>query len=440
MASGAATRSSEQAAALESSRTRTLALVEGLGDADLARVVDPLLSPLLWDLGHIANFEQRWLLGSDDDSFDVIYNPFAQPRARRGELPVLHSAECFGYMGEVREHVNERFDDLDPKLVELVIQHEQQHNETMLQLLRQLDGYRPPERLVSEFRPPTPGSQRIKLREAASRAYRPLRSRDWIEFPEGEYVIGSAPGKSHELIYDNELSEHAVHLDPFSIATRPVTNGEFIEWMELGGYEKDEWWSPEGRAWLAETPARAPLGWRRVGSDWVVSGFGDDELVDESAPVCHINWFEADAFARSHGARLPTEFEWEAAASYDPRNGATGPRRLHAWGDHDWSAGAANLDHLAFGVLPTGTADHGYAPIDMNGQVWEWTSSEFSAYPGFEPFAYEEYSKPFFDNGYRVLRGGSWATSARTVSNRFRNWDLPQRRQIFSGMRMARSL
>lgn len=435
-------RGATQAEALIETRDRTLALVAGIADEDLSRVVDPLLSPLLWDLGHIANFEQRWLLDESDTSLDGLYNPFDHPRAERGELPVLTSDECFTYMGAVRERVLGRIDSLDPMLVELVIQHEQQHDETILQLLRQLEGYAPPPALRADFSPPPASAQHIRLREAASRAYRPVsRDRNWIGFPAGDYTIGGAP-EGKPLIYDNELSEHEVALDQFEIAARPVTAGDYAEWIDLGGYERPEWWSPEGWRWRRaqdENFTAAPLGWRAEGESWMTDDFGETREVEMEAPVCHVNWFEADAYARAHAARLPTEFEWEVAASCDPRAGARGPRLLHSWGDQPWTPGAANLDHLAFGVLHVGAADHGFGPMDMNGQVWEWTSSEFSAYPDFEPFAYEQYSAPFFDKGYKVLRGGSWATRARSVDNRFRNWDLPERRQIFSGLRLARS-
>jgi iron(II)-dependent oxidoreductase len=433
---------SDQVEALTATRERTLALVADLTEADLARVVDPLLSPLLWDLGHIANFEQRWLLGSDGGTLDGVYNPFDHPRAERGELDVLSSDQCFTYMEAVREQALARAQITEPFFVELVIQHEQQHNETMLQLLRQLDGYTPPPALAAEYLAPPEGEQHIRLREAASRAYRPWsRSSDFVAFPAGSYRVGAELG-SRTLIYDNELDAHARELDAFEFATRPVTNGEFAEWIELGGYKKPEWWSPEGWSWLVEQGERfdtAPLGWRRSDGGWITTDFGADAPIEMAAPVCHVNFHEATAYARAHGARLPTEFEWEVAASYDPRVGASGERRAFSWGDDPWIPGAANLDQLAFGARPVGSADHGFAPIDMLGQVWEWTSSEFSPYPGFTPFAYEQYSEPFFGGGYRVLRGGSWATRARTVSNTFRNWDLPERRQIFSGIRLARS-
>lgn len=424
-----------------STRDRTLALIAGLDDVDLARVVDPLLSPILWDLGHIANFEQRWLLKSQDARLDDVYNPFAHARGERGDVDFLDSDSCFTYLGSVRERVLDRFETLEPALVELVIQHEQQHNETILQLLRQLPEYQPASALTDEFVAPPASLQHVRLREAASRAYRPIsRDRDWIEYPAGRYCFGSDP---HDgvLVYDNEMSRHRRPVKAFEIAVRPVTCGEWADWLGGGGLRDRTSWSVLGWEWLAaQGPSfdGAPANWIRQDGQWLETGFGEPRPINRSAPVCHINWFEADAFARAHEARLPTEFEWEVAASYDPRGGAGGRAHRFAWGDGDWTPGAANLDQLAFGTLPTGSTDHGFGPIDMNGQVWEWTSSDFKPYPGFAPFAYAEYSAPFFGHTHRVLRGGSWATRARSVSNRFRNWDLPERRQIFAGLRLAR--
>lgn len=425
---------------LGETRTRTLALVAGLGDDQLSRVVTPLLSPLVWDLGHIANFERRWLIGGEDEPFDELYDPFRQPRTARGELPILSGEDCFAYMERVRERVIDRFDDLDAYLVELVIQHEQQHNETMLQLLRMLDGYAPP--------PLDPGvNAGNSLRGRALQGISP-ESGGWVRFPAATYRVGTAPGRGDQLVYDNETGEHDVTLGSFEIAALPVTNGEYREWIENAGYSRPEHWSPAGREWLAAEGVNEPLGWLRVDGDggvgqaiFLETGFGDPRPLDDDAPVTHISWFEADAFARAHGARLPTEFEWEVAAAHDPADVAA-PRRRHPWGDEAWRPGLANLDQLAFGTLPAGACENGRVgegPVDMAGQVWEWTSSEFLPYPGFRPFRYERYSAPFFNAGYRVLRGGSWATRARTVDNRFRNWDHPQRRQIFAGVRLARS-
>lgn len=395
----------DQLGALGEARERTLQLVAAMSDEQLSRVVTPLLSPLIWDLGHIANFEQRWLLGdgATDDELAALYDPFQQPRAVRGELPVLAAEQCFDYMDAVRERVEALSGELDSFNLELVIQHEQQHNETMLQLLRMMEDYAPPPGLRRQDQPPT----------------RPPAGDEWIEYPGGDYMIGTPAPAAGEFAYDNESGEHVVRLDRFEIARRPVLNGEYREWVEAGG------------------PDEPPLSWRREGGEWYTTGFGEPRPLDDHAPVVHVNWFEADAYARAQGARLPGEFEWEAAASYDPVAGSAGPRRDRPWGDGEWRPELANLDQLAFGTRACASGEE-HVPTDMSGQVWEWTASEFCAYPGFAPFAYERYSAPFFDSGYRVLRGGSWATRPRSVDNRFRNWDRPERRQIFAGFRLAR--
>ena len=170
----------------------------------------------------------------------------------------------------------------------------------------------------------------------------------------------------------------------FRIGRRPVTNASWLSFTEGGGDERREWWSDEGWAWKEE---------------YDITHRGGRAGGDPSAPVCHVSWFEADAFARSHGARLPTEVEWEKAATWDQRT----RQRLEG----------------------------------MTGSVWQWTASEFTGYPGFVAHPYREYSEVFFGRGYRVLRGGSWATSPHVVTPTFRNWDLPQRRQIFAGLRLA---
>ncbi len=409
-------------------RERTLQLVNGLTTEQLQRVVTPLLSPLVWDLGHIANFEQRWLLGENSE-IDGVYNPFENPRAGRGELPLLPPQACFEYMEAVRERVHGRLDGCDPFNIELVIGHEQQHNETMLQLLRMVDGYLPTWRTP----PPDLSDDAVPV---------PCRSGEadyWVGLPAGDYELGTSPDAA-EFAYDNECHAHSVTLPAAWIARRPVSNGEFLQWVEGGGYERAEWWSPAGREWHAQAGAGAPLAWERdADGAWHERKGGLREPLRLDAPVVHVSWFEAEAFARAHGARLPSEHEWEAAATFDPVDRS---RRLHPWGDREWRTGDAVLDQLSFGTVPlSSVADAPASPLgceQMLGQVWEWTASEFASYPGFEPFRYREYSAPFFDGRYRVLRGGSWATRPRTVTARFRNWDFPERRQIFAGFRLAR--
>jgi iron(II)-dependent oxidoreductase len=426
------------AARLEKVRARTLALVEPLSEDALNRVHDPLMSPVVWDLGHIAMFEDLWLaqqaFGTPPllDGLDRIYDPFTAARSERGDLPYLRSETCLDYMRAVRGRTLELLAsaDLSPDarpllgggfVYELILRHEQQHSETILQTLQLMtsDVYTP--RRVHAAAAPDPG-----------------RPRDMLVVPEGPFEMGAqaALGGSG-FSYDNERVRHEVELPAFQIDPTPVTNGDFIAFVEDGGYEREELWSEDGRRWL-EKGRRLPRYWSRDGDRFTVRSFGDVEAVDPARPLCHVSWYEACAFARYAGKRLPTEAEWEKAASWDS---ATQAKRLFPWGDEPPTPERANLDQLAFGTAPAGAYAGGASPCDavqMLGDVWEWTASGFEPYPGFEAFPYPEYSEEFFGGPYRVLRGGSWATQPEAVSNTFRNWDHPERRQIFAGLRCAK--
>jgi iron(II)-dependent oxidoreductase len=353
---------------LGEARRRTLELIEPLDDAQLNRVYSPLLSPLAWDLGHIANFEELWLVQTIGDREPLrgelgrFYDAIDSPRKVRGELPILRDEELRAYMADVRERTLEVLDGVDVSaeaeshllregfVYEMLLAHELQHNETMLQLLQLVDGYEP--RLPLGTAPVSPGG--------------PPR----VAVAAGSYEIGAGP---RGFAYDNERSRHAVELEAFAIDRTPVTNGTYLRFMEEAG-------------------AEPPMYWERDGDGaWLDSARGRREPVEPDHPVVHVSWPEATALAKWAGKRLPTEFEWEAARGR----------------------------------------------LDSVGQVWEWTSSDFLAYPGFEAFPYREYSEVFFGDEYKVLRGGSWATHPRVARPTFRNWDLPQRRQIFAGVRLA---
>jgi iron(II)-dependent oxidoreductase len=359
------------AALLGEVREQTIALIAPLGDELLNRVYSELLSPLAWDLGHIANFEELWLVqtiggraplhGDLGQYYDAIENP----RRERGELPILHDAQLRSYMAEVRERTLEVLGEVDLSadaenrllregfVYEMLVAHELQHQETMLQLLQMLDvPYRPAEADPTAFEPAVVAGDGGTVRVAA-----------------GSYEIG-APARG--FAYDNERPRHPVELPAFEIDRTPVTNATYMGYM-------------------GETGAEPPMYWERDGDGWARTAMGVTAPVDPRRPVVHISWEEADAFAEWAGRRLPTEFEWEAAAPQ----------------------------------------------LEGTGGAWEWTSSEFRAYPGFEAFPYEEYSKVFFGDTYKVLRGSSWATGAHVTRPSFRNWDLPQRRQIFAGLRLA---
>lgn len=427
----AATSKQEIASLLTEARERTLLLISGLSDADLHRQHDPLMSPIIWDIGHIAHFEELWLTRNLDGPIEFsempgLYNPFEHPRATRASLQLPSLSEMTDRLNEIRERVLDRLasielDDRKPLLRDgyvyhMVLQHEYQHNETILQTLQLKKG--------EPYRAP-------RARRFAAQA--PFAS-EMVEFPGGRVTIGT---EDRSEAYDNERPLHHVDLTRFLIDRTPVTNGRYLDFMNDGGYKREELWSEAGRRWLAETGTESPKYWQRDGNTWTSRVMDLTREVDPTRPVCHVCFYEADAFARWNGKRLPTELEWEAAASWDPSSQTA---RTFPWGDGA-DPTLANIDQLAFETAPVGTFDENVSPIGcygMIGDVWEWTSSDFRGYPGFRSFPYREYSEEFFGSDYKVLRGGSWATRPGAIRNTFRNWDYPIRRQIFSGFRCAR--
>jgi iron(II)-dependent oxidoreductase len=416
------------AAALAEARERTLALVAALSDRDVETAHSALMSPLAWDLAHIAAYEDLWLVhryaGAEllQPELAATYDAFETPRAVRGDVALLARDEALEYLAEVRARVLEVLDTRgagDNELTELVLRHEQQHNETMLQAIA-LHRLAPGPLLAPAPRPPAP-----------PRRFSGLES---VLVPAGPCTIG-APATG--FAFDNERPRHAVELPAFRIGRTPVTNATWLRFAEGGGYEHREWWSDEGWSWKEDYDithpgqwARGPEGWRQ----WCIDGWRE---LDPDEPVVHVSWFEADAFARAHGARLPTEAEWEKAATWDHE---TGTARRYPWGAAPPRPERANLDHAGLGPHPAGAHPGGAAPcgaLGMLGDVWEWTASDFGGYPGFVAHPYREYSEVFFGGDYKVLRGGSWATRAHVATPTFRNWDLPVRRQIFAGVRLA---
>jgi iron(II)-dependent oxidoreductase len=420
-------------------RARTLLLVAPLSDEDLRRQHDPLMSPVLWDLGHIAHFEELWLTRNLDGPIEFVempgmYNPFEHPRRERGALPLPGLKECRAIMDEIRGRVLARLaaTDLesgDPLLrdgfvYQMVLQHEYQHNETILQTLQLKQGapYSPVARLE-----PAPAGVADTM---------PARGA-MVPFPGGRVELGT---DDRAAAYDNERPRHAVEVAPFLIDAHPVANRDFFIFIAAGGYETPEYWSEAGWRWRQEAGITAPKYWRLEDGLWITRSMDRRAPVDPRHPVSHVCYYEAEAFARFAGKRLPTEIEWEAAASWDP---ATGLKRTYPWGEAPPDRTLANLDQLTFGTTPLGTYPLNVSPIGchgMLGDVWEWTSSDFGPWPGFESFPYPEYSEAFFGTEYKVLRGGSWATRPGAIRNTFRNWDYPIRRQIFSGFRCARDV
>lgn len=370
---GPPAREASAIATLAATRARTLALVSDLTAEELEGVHSPVMGPLAWDLAHIAAYEDLWLCHRQcglellRDDLAELYDAFETPRAQRADVEAgfLDAAGARAYMEAVHRRASEAVERVgvgDGTLFELVVRHELQHTETMRQTMN-IAG------LLPRNEPP-------------ARALEPALEGEWLEIPEGSFLMGAGP---EGFAYDNERPRHEVTLPGFAIARAPLTNGAWARFRADGGYERRECWSQEGWSWLRAQPEHER-------SEPSFAGTRSDE----HACLCHITFFEADALARWSGARLASEAEWEMAAQ-----------------------GHAGM-------------------LDGVGLVWEWTSSEFGGYPGFRAHPYREYSEVFFDRGYRVLRGGSWATHERVASRTFRNWDLPERRQIFAGARLAR--
>ena len=362
-----------------------------MSDEDLDRVHHELMSPLVWDLGHIAAFEDLWLcqraggLEPLEPDLAIVYDASEMPRAERGDIPYLRRDEALAYMDAVRERalgVLER--EGGGPLWDMLVQHEHQHNETMLQTLQlAAPGTYSPERTPAEA----------------------------VTADEGMVTVGAGPFRmgfpGDGFAYDNERPAHTVELPAFEIDRAPVTNAAFAEFMEDGGYARRSLWSEAGWEWRSREGVKRPLYWTGDGRE---RRFDSTEALEPGLPVMHVSWLEADAYARWRGARLPTEAEWEKAAA------------IHG-------KGHGHLDQLDFGPGAAGP---------FVGDCWEWTSTWFGGYPGFQAFPYREYSEVFFGQEYRVLRGASWATRPSVARATFRNWDFPERRQIFAGFRCAR--
>ena len=376
------------AAQLELARGRTLDLLGPLSDEQLMRQVSQLMSPLVWDLVHIGHFEELWLLrelGGEPPlraEHDDVYDAFAHERSERGELPILTPEAARAFVADIRRRVLALLEETpstseDPLLeggfvFGMVIQHELQHVETMTQTLQ-----------LGALPGPAPGAPPS------------VEASGDILVDAGSFTLGT---EDEAWAYDNERPPHELHLPAFRVDRALVTNADYAGFIAAGGYRDRSAWSEAGWVWLESERAEAPLHWLRDGDGWNRGRFDRVEPVAPREPVQHVSWYEADAYARWTGGRLPSEAEWEKAA------------RLA--GDQ--------LEHLS-------------------DAVWQWTASHFAAYPGFEAFPYAEYSEVFFGDEYRVLRGGAWVTDPLVARPTFRNWDYPQRRQLFSGIRCARN-
>ncbi len=409
-------------------RERTLALAAALSPDDLLGPRLSIVNPPLWELGHVAWFQEKWVLRHAAgrpplrEDGDRLYDSIAIPHDVRWDLPLPTLEETLAYARAVERDVLRAISggeagDLYYAL--LAVFHEDMHFEAMA-FTRQTLGLPapalPPREAPADGAGDAPGD---------------------VSVPGGTFLLGAAPGAS--FVFDNEKWAHPVHVAPFRIARAAVTQARFAEFVDDGGYRRRDLWSEAGWRWRESVRAEGPACWQRRPEGWFRRNFERWVRVEPHRPVVNVCWFEAEAWCRWAGRRLPTEAEWEAAAAGEPgADGQLAPgKRRYPWGDEPPTSARAHLDGRALhavdvGALPGG--DSAFGCRQMLGNVWEWTASDFQPYPGFVPDPYKEYSQPWFGT-HKVLRGGSFATPARLLRNTWRNFYTPDRRDPWAGFR-----
>ena len=429
---------------LQEVRGRTLALITDLDDEQLIGPRLRIVNPLRWEIGHIAWFQEYWVLRHLNhrapilDGGDALYDSARVAHETRWDLPLPSKADTLGYMQRVLDQVVQPYDreeltDDAAYFLSLVLLHEDMHAEAIT-YTRQTLGYPAPRfKVVDEITRSHSNESNGDVRN-----HEPLRNEFGDAFvPGGTFVVGSTPGE--RFVFDNELSAHEVEVRPFAISRTAVTNAQYAAFVNDGGYNRQTLWCDDGWRWRESTGAKHPVYWQFTEGKWWRRNFDEIVRLEDHLPVLHVNWYEADAFCRWAGRRLPTEAEWEMAASAEPRpdgNGITLHKRSLPWGDGMPTPDRANLDWLEMGcvdvrLLPAG--DSAFGCRQMIGNVWEWTASDFQPYPGFIAGPYKEYSAPWF--GHKVLRGGCWATRSHLIHNNYRNFYTPERRDVWAGFR-----
>jgi iron(II)-dependent oxidoreductase len=418
------------AAWVQDARRRTLSLIADLGDEQLLGPRLPTVNPPLWEVGHLAWFQEKWVLRHANSrpplrtDADALYDSAAVAHDTRWDLPLPSRAETLRYLADVEEQVLARLADRpgadEVYFTLLSVFHEDMHAEA-LTYTRQTLAYPAPR--VGAWSETTP-------QHGGAGGDAP-----WVgDVPVagGTFRLGAEPGSG--FVFDNEKWAHPVGLRPFAIARAAVTQAEFAAFVEDGGYRREALWGAEGWAWRQCEGAEQPVYWRREAGGWRRRDFDRWVPLEPHRPVIHVNWYEAEAYCRWAGRRLPTEAEWEAAAS---RVSGDGPKLPHPWGEAAPTPDRANLDGAALGCVGVAVHPAGDSPCgcrQMTGNVWEWTADPFRPYPGFVPDPYKEYSAPWFGD-HKVLRGGCWATRSRLLRNTWRNFYRPQRRDVFAGFR-----
>lgn len=404
-------------------RQQSEKLIEPLSAEDCCVQSMADVSPAKWHLAHTTWFFESFLLSPLTDDYTpfhpryaYLFNSYYEAAGRRHARPNrgLLTRPSLEEIQAYRQLVDDRMANLlasppPDKAQEICtrtllgIMHEEQHQELLLMDIKHVLASNPLSPAYVSAPPPPPR--------------RPARRTEWIEFDPEVITIGHGPDG---FSYDNERPRHRVFLEPYALADRPVTNADYLAFIEDGGYQEPQWWLSDGWAHIKEENIRAPLYWRPNGGSFEELTLHGPTRLDPGAPVSHVSYYEANAYARWAGARLPTEAEWEHAAT--PREESAG----HF------------ADRLPLHPEP---ADSDIGLRQLFGDVWEWTSSAYLPYPGFRPLsgALGEYNAKFMV-GQHVLRGGACVTPPGHARSTYRNFFHPHHRWVFSGFRLARSL
>jgi iron(II)-dependent oxidoreductase len=422
---------SELARMVEDARRRTFALVVDLTDDQLIGPRLAIVNPLLWEIGHVAWFQERWVLrhalGGPPlrENGDALYDSSTVPHDSRWELPLPSRAQTLEYLAEIRDRMLAVISDPERAraadyFIRLSIAHEDMHDEAFA-ITRQTLGYPSPRSI---------GSQAIRPRNGALAGD--------ARIPGGTFILGAQPG-ADEFIQDNEKWAHSISVASYQIAKAPVTQSQFADFVSAGGYKRRKYWSEDGWRWRESSGAEQPAYWRKGAGRWERREFDRWVPLEPHRPVIHVNWYEAEAFCQFAGRRLPSESEWEVAAAGTAGDGGklSPEKRRFPWGDEPPSSSRANLDGEWLGCVDVGAFPDGdceFGCRQMIGNVWEWTDSTFVPYPGFAADPYQDYSEPWFGT-HKVLRGGCWVTRARLIRNTWRNFYTPDRRDVLAGFR-----
>jgi len=415
---------------LKDARQRTLALIDGLNSEQLIGKQLDTVNPLLWEIGHVAYFHELWILRHLDnaDSFlaqaDSLYDSINIAHDDRWDLPLLSLDQTQNYMRQVlqaeiaRLNNHKTVTEKDIYLTRYALFHEDMHTEAFTYTRRTLNY-------------PAPVFNKTHTDNPQYNAG-PLDGD--VNINGGEYLLG-AP-KNIEFCFDNEKWQHPVTVQPFAIAKAATTYQQFAHFVNDNGYTKKQFWDDEGWGWLQKNKLTQPNGWKKDdNNNWLIKHFDQWQNMRPHAAVIHINWYEANAWCKWAGRRLPSEAEWELAASGTPQN--INAKRRYPWGNTPPTKQQVNMNSRSMGTIDVGAlaqGDSAFGCRQMLGNCWEWTANTFKPYPDFEPDMYADYSQPLFGQT-KVLRGGGWATPSRMIRNTWRTYYGPDRSDVFAGFR-----